>query len=159
MWLFFILVLVPIIEIGLFIQVGGFIGLWPTLAIVIATAFAGTLLLRAQGTATLGKLQTELKSGQNPANSIAHGALILISGIVLLTPGFFTDAIGILLLLPPIRVLVIAWGKKNMVNATIYTHGMGNDTPRNPDIMEGEFTVEEPNENTSKGDSGWTKLK
>ena len=86
---FAILVAVPIIEIALFIQVGGAIGMWPTLAIVVLTALAGTILLRSQGLATLNTLQNSVASGQNPMEPIAHGALILIAGVLLLTPGFF----------------------------------------------------------------------
>lgn len=107
MWLFLIFVAVPIIEIGLFIQVGGFLGLWPTLAIVILTALVGTTLMRAQGMAALKKLQTNIESGGNPADPIANGAFILIAGLLLLTPGFFTDTLGLLLLVPPVRQALI----------------------------------------------------
>lgn len=107
MWLFLILVLVPIIEIALFIEIGGWIGLWPTLAVVVATALAGTLLLRAQGFAALADLQSRLDTGRDPTGALAHGALILVAGVVLLTPGFFTDAVGFLLLVPPVRAAVL----------------------------------------------------
>lgn len=107
MWVFLILVAVPIVEIGLFIEVGGWIGLWPTLAIVVATALAGTVLLRAQGFAAMQDLQRRLDSGQDPTGVLAHGALILVAGLLLLTPGFFTDTVGFLLLVPPVRAAVL----------------------------------------------------
>ncbi|MEM1345038.1 MAG: FxsA family protein [Pseudomonadota bacterium] len=107
MLLFLLLVLVPIIEIALFIEVGGWLGLWPTLAIVIATAFAGTLLLRTQGFRTLRDLQSRIDRREDPSGPLAHGALILVAGVVLLTPGFFTDALGLVLLVPGFRTLAI----------------------------------------------------
>ncbi|GMG83444.1 hypothetical protein LNKW23_26570 [Paralimibaculum aggregatum] len=115
MLIFLALVAVPIIEIALFIEVGGWIGLWPTIAIVIATAVAGTALLRAQGMAALGELQRRLDRGGDPSGPLAHGALILVAGIMLLTPGFFTDTVGFLLLIPPVRALVIRHLAKRVV--------------------------------------------
>ena len=91
-WLFLIFLGVPIIEIALFIKVGGAIGLLPTLAIVILTAIAGTALMRRQGLKALDQLRASLEQGGDPVGPIAHGALILVAGVLLLTPGFFTDA-------------------------------------------------------------------
>jgi UPF0716 protein FxsA len=107
MWLLILLIGVPLVEIALFIEVGGLLGLWPTLGIVVATAVVGTLLLRAQGTAAWGSLQRRLAAGDDPSGALAHGALILVSGVVLMTPGFFTDAVGLALLVPPVRSAVI----------------------------------------------------
>ncbi|MEO1316387.1 MAG: FxsA family protein [Pseudomonadota bacterium] len=117
MLLFLALLLVPLIEIGLFIEVGGWIGLWPTIAVVILTAVIGTVLLRAQGLATLNELQARLARGDDPGRTLAHGALILVAGVVLLTPGFFTDAVGFMLLIPPVRDVAIAWLARRMVVA------------------------------------------
>ena len=77
--LFLLFVIVPIIEIALFIQVGGAIGFWPTLAIVILTAFAGSILLRQQGLSTLTNLQSKIGAGQDPSKDLAHGAMIPVS--------------------------------------------------------------------------------
>ena len=107
MWLFVALVVVPLIEIGLFIEVGGLLGLWPTLAIVVLTAVLGAALLRRQGLAALADLEGRLRRGQDPVEPVVHGLLILIAGIVLLTPGFFTDAIGFSLLVRPVRSALI----------------------------------------------------
>ena len=98
---------VPLIEIGLFIQVGGIIGLWPTLSVVLLTAVVGTWLVRSQGAQTLKNLQGSFKNMKDPTEPLAHGAMILLAGALLLTPGFFTDAIGFLLLFPPFRVFVM----------------------------------------------------
>ena len=97
---------VPLIEIGLFIQVGDAIGLWPTLLIVLLTAVAGTALVRSQGTQVLHALQGSFQAMKDPTEPLAHGAMILFAGALLLTPGFFTDAFGFLLLFPPFRNLI-----------------------------------------------------
>lgn len=157
MWLFLIFVAVPIIEIGLFIQVGGFLGLWPTLAIVVLTALVGTTLMRAQGMAALQKMQSSLETGQNPADPIANGAFILVAGILLLTPGFFTDAIGLSLLVPPVRQLLIkAIASRIKSSATVYTSSYGQAQPASETVVEGDFEVVEDNINQKPGNSGWT---
>ena len=94
---------IPIIEIGLFIEIGGWIGLWPTLAIVIVTAFAGTTLLRLQGLAVLQRAQASTARNELPVQEVFDGLCLLIAGILLLTPGFFTDAVGFMLFVPPFR--------------------------------------------------------
>ena len=81
MFMLIIFIAIPIIEIALFIQVGGAIGLYPTLAIVLLTAILGTTLLKSQGLSALGTLQNSLHLGQNPMKQIIHGAMILISGV------------------------------------------------------------------------------
>ena len=91
---------VPLIEIGLFIQVGGAIGLWPTLLVVLLTAVVGTWLVRSQGLQTIQNLQGCFQNMRNPTEPLVHGAMILLAGALLLTPGFFTDAIGFILLFP-----------------------------------------------------------
>ena len=101
MWLLLAFIAVPLIEIALFIQVGGMIGLWPTLAIVILTALLGTWLLRMQGAAALTDLRRSFSEVEDPSEPLAHGAMILFAGALLLTPGFFTDAVGFALLTPP----------------------------------------------------------
>lgn len=102
--LFAAFVTVPVIEIALFIQVGGLIGLWPTLLTVIATAFIGTTLLRMQGMKVLADAQNTLNQGGMPVEPAIHGVFLLISGLTLLTPGFMTDAVGLILFIPPVRL-------------------------------------------------------
>ena len=90
-------VITPIVEIAVFIQIGGEIGLWPTLAIVVITAMAGTALLRAQGLATFAGAQESLARGEFPVRQVFDGACLLVAGALLLTPGFVTDGIGLAL--------------------------------------------------------------
>ena len=100
MWLFFIFISIPLIEIILFIQLGSLIGLWLTLLTVLITAIIGTIMVRAQGLAAVSRLQSSFSRLENPSEPLANGAMILISGALLLTPGFLTDAIGFAFLIP-----------------------------------------------------------
>ncbi len=166
--LFLILVGVPILEIALFIQVGGVIGLWPTLAIVVLTAFAGTVLMRVQGLQALAQLRGSLEHGANPVGPIAHGAMILVAGILLLTPGFFTDAVGLSLLVPPVRKSIIRWGANTIRLQTV--HVRTDPAPRGPardtttrdttarDAIDADYQVmdEDADEIGRRGQSGWT---
>ncbi|NOH85076.1 membrane protein FxsA [Vibrio sp. 03-59-1] len=104
--LLLLFIFVPIIEIGLFIQVGGFLGLWPTIALVLITAFAGASLVRSQGIQTLMSVQGRLQQGEMPAQQILEGVMLAVAGVLLLTPGFMTDAFGMLVLLPAPRAMI-----------------------------------------------------
>lgn len=97
---------VPIIEIALFIEVGSAIGLWNTLAVVVLTAIAGSWMLRAQGMRTLRRAQESLARQEFPVSEVFDGLCLLVGGILLLTPGFFTDAVGFFLFLPPARAVL-----------------------------------------------------
>ncbi len=103
MWLLVPFIAVPLIEIALFIQVGGVIGLWPTLVIVLLTAILGSWLVRNQGALALSQIRGSLNRLSDPTEPLAHGAMIVFSGALLLTPGFFTDAVGFALLVPGVR--------------------------------------------------------
>lgn len=94
---------IPVVEIALFIEVGGWIGLWPTVAIVIGTAFAGTTLLRMQGLAVLQRVQESAARNELPVAEVFDGLCLLVAGVLLLTPGFFTDTVGFLLFVPAFR--------------------------------------------------------
>nr|WP_279611050.1 FxsA family protein [Vibrio gelatinilyticus] len=104
--LLLLFIFVPIVEIGLFIQVGGFLGLWPTIALVLVTAFVGASLVRSQGLRTLMTVQQRLQQGEMPAQQILEGVMLAVSGVLLLTPGFMTDALGMLVLLPAPRAAI-----------------------------------------------------
>jgi len=134
--LLLLFILVPIIEIYLLITVGGFIGVWPTVLLIILTAIIGTHLLRAQGLATLQKMQETLQQGQLPAFALLEGIFILIGGALLLTPGFFTDAVGFICLIPIFRKYLVFWMTKRL---QIYQH----EVPRGPEIIEGEYRRED----------------
>ncbi len=98
------LLIVPLLEIATFIEVGGAIGLWPTLAIVVLTALGGTALLRHQGLETLRRARADLDRGQVPVTAVFDGVCLLLAGALLLTPGFLTDGLGGLLFVPGLRV-------------------------------------------------------
>ncbi len=164
MWLFLALIVVPLIEIGLFIEVGGLIGLWPTLAIVVLTALLGAVLLRRQGLAAIGQLDQRMRQGGDPLGPLVHGLLILVAGIVLLTPGFFTDAIGFALLVPPVRSALIRHLGKRIVVAGVHVGRRAGGGPPPPGNA-GEQTIEtdyedvtgRPGSGGSARPSGWTQ--
>lgn len=113
-WLFLVFLMVPIIEIGLFVLVGGWIGVWPTIGLIVFTAVVGSMLVARQGRGTWIQLQRELAAGQSPSATLVHGAMILVAGGLLLTPGFLTDAIGFTLLFPPAREGLRGWFVRRM---------------------------------------------
>lgn len=90
----------PIIEIAVLIQLGGFLGLWLTLGLIILTALIGAILVRSQGVLTFLSVQQRLQRGEVPAQQIIEGMLLAVAGVLLLTPGLITDGIGMLVLLP-----------------------------------------------------------
>lgn len=161
MWLFFIFVAVPIVEIALFISVGGAIGLWTTLAVVVLTAMIGTALMRQQGRRALRELQAAIAHGDNPTDPVAQGALILVAGLLLLTPGFFTDSVGFLLLIPAVRMVVIRAIRARLIAHTSFTvTGFGTparDGGAAESVLEGEYTVvdDAPRDPPGKP-SGWS---
>ena len=159
MWLLLAFVAVPLIEIALFIQVGGAIGLWPTLAIVLLTAFIGTWLVRTQGLMAIGNLQRSFSELNDPTEPLAHGAMILIAGALLLTPGFFTDAVGFALLMPPVRVAVFRHlrGRVRVQSFSMGGARQPGPPPQHPDIIDGEFSEVEPPKRPTHAPSGWTK--
>ena len=132
---------VPLLEIYLLIQIGGVIGAGYTIALVIGTAVLGVALLRAQSLNTLFSARAQLRRGQLPAMEMAEGLLLALSGVLLLTPGFFTDGVGFALLIPPLRR---AWVRRVMPHVRVAgvaatasstsTTGAGEST-----IIEGEY--------------------
>ncbi len=107
--LFLIFIAVPIIEIALFIEAGRTIGLALTIAITIGTAIAGSFLMRVQGFATLRRFSEAVQNNEMPITPVVDGIGILTAGLLLLTPGLFTDAIGLLLFVPPFRRGLANW--------------------------------------------------
>ncbi|MEM6998431.1 MAG: FxsA family protein [Pseudomonadota bacterium] len=103
--LFALFILIPLIEISLIIQVGQIIGAFHTIVLIVFTAVVGAGLLKIQGTSTLSRVQQQLEQGQLPAQELIEGVMLLLAGALLLTPGFFTDVIGFLILTPHIRSL------------------------------------------------------
>jgi UPF0716 protein FxsA len=110
--LFALFILLPIAELYVIIQVGGAIGVVPTLAILIADSLIGTWLLRHQGRAAWARFQAALNENRMPHREVFDGAMVILGGALLLTPGFITDVFGIVLLIPPTRDLVWAFTKR-----------------------------------------------
>lgn len=114
-FLLLIFIAVPIIEIYLLIQVGGIIGAAWTVGCVVLTAVIGAYLVRRQGLATLTRVQTNLDKGIMPALELMEGIVLLIAGALLLTPGFFTDAVGFTCLVPGLRKAILTNLVKKMI--------------------------------------------
>ncbi len=134
---------VPLVEIAVFVQVGGWIGLGPTLALVVLTAVLGTWQLRAQGLATLLRARDQIDRGALPTRELFDGACLLVAGALLLTPGFVTDAAGFLLFLPPVRDLLrelLARYVRTSLETRSVIHGeeVGPGGAQGP-IIDGEF--------------------
>ena len=100
---------IPVIEIYLLIKVGSLIGGLPTVALLLSISCLGAYLVRSQGFRILAQIREELGEGRLPAAQMMDGALVLIGGLLLLTPGFFTDFLGIFFLIPATRRLIKAW--------------------------------------------------
>ena len=103
--LFALFLIVPVLDLALLVAVGERIGFWPTVATVVLTAFVGSALARREGTAAWQRVQARLGEGGLPGPELIDGLLILIAGVLLLTPGFLTDLAGLLGLLPPTRAV------------------------------------------------------
>lgn len=110
--LFLAFTLVPALEIYLLIQIGGVIGALNTLVVILLTGAAGAYLARLEGMHTFLKIQGSLQQGVMPAEEMIDALIILVAGIVLLTPGFLTDATGLLLLVPQVRFFFKRWLRK-----------------------------------------------
>ena len=139
--LFLAFLLVPLFEVYLLIRVGSIIGAGPTILAVVGTAVVGAWLVRSQGVATLRRAQASLDAGQAPAFEVFEGALLLIAGALLLTPGFFTDAIGFLLLTPPLRRRAFAAIASRVT--VVQRGGRGPGAGDGPRVIEGEYTRED----------------
>lgn len=158
MWLFVVFLLVPMIEIALFIKVGGLIGLWPTLALTVVIAILGSWLVRQQGLRALADLQNSMQSLRNPAEPAGHGLLILFAGLLCMTPGFFTDAVGLALLLPPVRSMVIAYVARrvSIVSVSAVDPRPNPGASTDDEVIDGDFS-EVPPRSDSLPPSGWTR--
>jgi UPF0716 protein FxsA len=175
--LLLLFIAVPLIEIALFVQLGSVLDLGWILLIVVLTAVLGTWLVRRQGRGVLRQIQGSLDTLRDPTEPLAHGAMILISGALLLTPGFFTDGVGFLLLVPAVREAAFRWLRARV---TVRTVGAGTrpgpgshrSPPRGPrgrpDIIEGDYEEvteperkEPPRRGSDRPDdrrpSGWTR--
>jgi UPF0716 protein FxsA len=142
-WLLLLFLLVPMLEIYLLIVVGGIIGALPTVMLVVLTAVIGAALARHQGLATLQRLQAAMARGEAPAIEILEGVLLLVGALLLLTPGFFTDALGFACLLPPSRRLLSLWLLKRFMVITPAGQQRPPQGAHQPQTLEGEFRRED----------------
>lgn len=124
-YLLLLFIAMPILEIGVLIRVGGWLGLWPTLLIVVLTAVLGTWMLRQQSAATMLQAQSRLQAGELPAQQIFEGLLLLVGGILLLTPGFVTDAFGFACLMPWSRRWMAGQIASRTKNGTVFMSSGG----------------------------------
>lgn len=122
--LFLFFLTVPIVEIYLLLKIGGIIGILPTVILVVTTAMLGAMMLRNQGLSTMQRLQDMLSRGEIPAQEIIEGPLLLVGGALLLTPGFFTDAMGFALLVPITRKRFVQYLLENHFSASGIRAGM-----------------------------------
>jgi len=127
---------IPMVEIYLLIKVGSIIGALPTVFLVVFTAVLGALLIRLQGFATMQRVQAMLARGEIPAIEMLEGVVLLVSGALLLTPGFFTDTLGFLCLIPALRRRLISW----LLERSLINRNQG--PPHGPTQQHGPRTIE-----------------
>lgn len=126
--LFAVFMIVPLAEIAFFVLIGNAIGLWPTLAGVLLTAVAGALVLRWQGLSLISDIRSSMGAGRLPTRSLADAMMVAIAGLLLLLPGYFSDLLGILLLIPPVRTLIYRYLASRVTvvsTTTTSTYGFG----------------------------------
>ncbi|WP_394181490.1 FxsA family protein [Marinomonas posidonica] len=141
-------ILVPIIEMTVLIQVGSEIGSLATVGLVFLTAIVGVSLIRKQGLETSLKAQEKMRRGELPASEVAEGVMLLFAGLCLLIPGFVTDAIGGLLLIPMLRKLfaaglVVKLMSSVMARGTQWRSRGYYESSKEGDIIEGEYANED----------------
>ena len=143
------IVLLPLVEIALFIMVGQAIGLLPTLLLVIGAAIGGALLLRWQGLSVLSRMRTTMGQGQLPARAIADTMLIGVAGVLLFLPGFFTDIVALLLLVPAVRTALYRFmgARMKVVVATSEVYATTSYRNAAPPRLPEEGTIDLDDEN------------
>lgn len=155
------LIFMPLAEIAVFIKVGGWLGLGPTLALIILTAVAGTWLLRHQRLAVLSRAQRQMEQGVLPVAEVFEGCCLVLAGALLLIPGFLTDAVGALLLLPPVRATLYRRLRRHIeLRGMPDTAGAdrGRQQRARPPIIDAEFEeVDEPLAPMPKARGGWDR--
>jgi UPF0716 protein FxsA len=117
--LFLLFTVIPVVEIWLLIKVGRVIGAFPTVAVLLAVSFVGAWLARSQGLRVVADIRDDLAAGRLPAGRLLDGAMILAGGILLLTPGFFTDFLGLFFLFPPTRALIKTSARRYLERALL----------------------------------------
>lgn len=160
MWAFLALIAVPVIEIALFIQVGGLIGVWPTIGLVFLAAFGGVALVRAYGMRTLAAAQGAMRRGEDPGEHVLGAALMLVAAGLFITPGFLTDIVALALLLPPVRRLLYRAirARLHLQATTIVSGYRGHpEAARDTIVIDGDFEDVTPSKRPTHETSGWTR--
>ena len=116
--LFVLFIIIPVIEIFVLMQVGAVLGVWPTIGMVIFTAWLGAKYVRQQGLATLNSVQSKMAQGQMPSDEIVTGVMLLVAGVLLVTPGFVTDFFGLSLLIPAVRQSIVGSVKSHITTSS-----------------------------------------
>ncbi|AKR57047.1 FxsA protein [Devosia sp. H5989] len=126
-----LMLLTPLIEIAAFIKIGQSIGLWPTLLGVVVSAVVGVLVIQSRGLALGTQLRAAMNQGEMPARTVADAMMVFVAGVLLVIPGYFTSALGLLLLIPPVRNLLYAhMAKRTTVVASVHTASPRQERPR-----------------------------
>jgi UPF0716 protein FxsA len=134
--------LLPLAELSLLLRIGGWLGTGPTVGLVIVTGVVGAWLARREGARTWGRVQAELASGHMPGEELLHALLVFIAGVVLVTPGVLTDAVGLVLLLRPAREAIVGRIRKRLSGQLQFqTVGFGG---QQADWNQGEDTTQSP---------------
>ena len=142
--IFLFFLIVPFVEIYLLLQLGGIVGVFPTVLLVVFTAVLGAWLLRQQGFKTWQRLQENLAKGTVPAYEMIEGPILLVGGALLLTPGFFTDALGFACLIPQIRRKFAKYVIENhLINVRTAGSPFQSTKAKDDNVLEGEFKKEE----------------
>jgi UPF0716 protein FxsA len=115
--LFFIFVAIPLLELALLLKIGQALGVWWTFFVIVSTAMLGVWVLYAQGFAVLKRTVESLQAGKPPIGPAVDGMFLMIAGGLLLTPGFLADALGLLLLIPPLRHATAAWCVRRLLRS------------------------------------------
>lgn len=152
MWFFVLFVGWPLLEIALFVLIGGQIGIWATLLWVLLTAMLGVAVMRWQ----MARQAVALRDMRNPAQLAAAGAMGLVGGMLLILPGFFTDALGLLMLLPPVQAMVVAAIARRVQVVRAGTASAATSSAEADDIVDAEYTEVPPK--GREGGSGWTRI-
>ena len=142
LWLFLLFTLMPLLELWLLVQLGDRFGFPMTILVVLVTGILGAALAKAQGLHAMFRIQNELRAGKMPAQAMGDGVLILIAGVLLITPGVITDVLGLSLLLPPVRVgvrkgLQLWLAKYVKVESTLFTQSVGGSRTADENVVEG----------------------
>lgn len=154
------LLLLPLLEIAGFVIVGREVGALATVGLVILSTIAGSLLLRHQGFGVMARVRAEMDAGRDPSRQLAHGAMIVLAAILLIIPGFITDIIAILLLLPPVRDLAWRLLKNRIVMATSFSGGFrarGRD--KVIDLDDSDYSRADDYKRGPDHNSPWRRLK